>query len=109
MARNCQGRRGRACPLCPGTSDINLFCYRERIVDFDAEIADRTLDLRVAEQKLGSPKVSRSPVDQSRFRSSQRMRAKQPRIEPDTANPFGDQTRVLARRHGTVTSPAARE
>jgi hypothetical protein len=27
----------RACPLCPGTSDINLFDYRKRIVDFDAE------------------------------------------------------------------------
>src|SRR5262249_1489638 len=42
LALTCQKRRGRACPLCPGTSDINLFCYRERIVDFDAEIADRT-------------------------------------------------------------------
>jgi hypothetical protein len=62
---------GRACPLCPSTSDINLFCYRERIIDLDAEIADRTLDLRVAKQKLHGPKVSRSPVDQSRFRPSQ--------------------------------------
>jgi hypothetical protein len=62
---------------------------------FVAVIADRTLDLRVAEQKLDGPKVSRSPVDQSRFRPSQRTRAEQPRIEPDTANPFSDQTRVL--------------
>jgi hypothetical protein len=41
---------GRACPLCPATSDINLFCYRERVVDLDAEITDRALDLVVTEQ-----------------------------------------------------------
>ena len=73
---NLPRTEGQSIPLCLGTLDINLFCYRERIVDFDAEVADRTLDLRVAEQKLDGPKVSRSPVDQSRFRRpSQRMRA----------------------------------
>ena len=93
----------------PLFSDVDLLRYGERIIDLNSEIADRTLDLRVAKQKLDGPKVSRSPVDQSRFRPSQRMRAEQPRIEPDIANPFGDQTRVLACRHATVASPAARE
>jgi hypothetical protein len=31
---------GRACPLCPRDSDINLFGNRERVVNLDAEIAD---------------------------------------------------------------------
>jgi hypothetical protein len=30
---------GRACPLCPGNSDINLFCYGQGIIDLDAEVA----------------------------------------------------------------------
>jgi hypothetical protein len=41
---------GRACPLCPDDSDINLFGNRERVVHFDAEIADCAFDLGVAEQ-----------------------------------------------------------
>jgi hypothetical protein len=36
---------GRAWPLCPGTSDVNLFRYCDRIVDLNAKIAHRTLDL----------------------------------------------------------------
>src|SRR5437762_3354650 len=100
---------GRVCPLCPGRSDINLFCYGERVIDLDAEIADGALDFRVAEQELDSPEISCAPVDQGRLRPSQRMRPEQPRIEPDAANPFGDQTRVLACRHTAIRSPAARE
>jgi hypothetical protein len=37
-------------PLCPGASDINLFGNRERVVNLDAEIADRAFDLGVAER-----------------------------------------------------------
>ena len=50
---------GRACPLCPGTSDINLFCYCQSITHFDAEISDRAFDLGVAKQKLDSPKIAK--------------------------------------------------
>jgi hypothetical protein len=41
---------GRAFPLCPGSSDINLFRYCQRVIDLDAEIADRALNLGVPEQ-----------------------------------------------------------
>jgi hypothetical protein len=34
----------------PGTSDVNLFRYRERVVDLDAEVADRALNFRMAQQ-----------------------------------------------------------
>lgn len=36
LAHNLQKWLGKVCPLCPGTSDINLFCDGERIVDLDA-------------------------------------------------------------------------
>ena len=41
---------GRACPLCPGYSDVNLFRYGKGIVDFDAEVPDRAFDLGMPEQ-----------------------------------------------------------
>jgi hypothetical protein len=41
---------GRACPLCPGISDVNLFCYRERIIDLDSKVPDGAFDLGVTEQ-----------------------------------------------------------
>src|SRR5262249_35216259 len=69
-----QRRTGRACPLCPGRSGINLFRYRECIVDFDAEIADGALDLGVAEQELHGSQVAGAPVDQGRLCPPQRMR-----------------------------------
>ena len=40
---------GRACRLCPGSSDVDLFCYCKSIVNLDAKIAYCALDLGVAE------------------------------------------------------------
>jgi hypothetical protein len=31
LAQICRNWSGRACPLCPGLSDVNLFRYRQRI------------------------------------------------------------------------------
>jgi hypothetical protein len=39
-----------------------LFRYPERVVELDAEVADRALDLRVAEQELYGPQVSGAPI-----------------------------------------------
>ena len=36
--------------LCPCSSDVNLFSYGEGIVDFNAEIPDGALDLRMTQQ-----------------------------------------------------------
>jgi hypothetical protein len=41
---------GRACRLCPGTSDVNLLCYGQRVVDLNPKGADCALDLRMAEE-----------------------------------------------------------
>jgi hypothetical protein len=40
LAQSGGWRVGRACPLCPGISDINLFRYCQGVIDFDASIAD---------------------------------------------------------------------
>jgi len=32
---------GQSMSALPGYSDINLFCYRQRIVHFDAEVSNR--------------------------------------------------------------------
>ncbi len=48
------GAEGGAKPfrLCPCSSDVDLFSYGEGIIDFNAEIPDGALDLRVPQQQL---------------------------------------------------------
>ena len=52
MARFCRGRPGRAFPLCPGISDVNLFSYRKRVIDLNAEVSDGAFDFGMPEQEL---------------------------------------------------------
>jgi hypothetical protein len=56
-------RMGRACPLCPGISDINLFRYCQGVIDLDAEIPDRAFDLGMTEQELDSPEIACPSID----------------------------------------------
>jgi hypothetical protein len=60
---------GRACPLCPGGSDVDLFSYGKGIVDLDAEVSNRALDLGMAEEKLHRSEVACAPVDEGRLGS----------------------------------------
>ena len=39
LAQTRSQQAGRACPLCPGTSDLNLLRYRERVIDLNAQIS----------------------------------------------------------------------
>ena len=48
MAQSCRSEAGRACPLCPGNSDVNLFRYGQGIIDFDTEISNGAFDLGVS-------------------------------------------------------------
>ena len=48
----------------PRFSDIDLLGYGERVINLNSEIADRALDLRVAQQELNRPKISRFLIDQ---------------------------------------------
>jgi hypothetical protein len=55
LVRFCGERTGRACLLCPGISDVDLFRYREGIIHLNAKVSDGAFDLGVAEQELHSP------------------------------------------------------
>src|SRR5882724_3231321 len=101
LAQTGGWRSGRACPLCPGISDINLFCYCQRIVHFDAEVSNRAFDLGVAEQKLDSPSITGAPVDQSSLRASERVCSEMPWIQPNAPNPLRNEARILPRCHAT--------
>jgi hypothetical protein len=84
--------RGRAelVRSAPCISDINLFRYRQGVIDLDAEIQDRAFDLSVPKQELNGSEVACPAIDQGSFCAAQGMRPKQPRVEPNTADPLGD-------------------
>jgi hypothetical protein len=58
---------GRARPLCPGDSDVNLFRYCQGVIDLDAQVSDRAFDLGVSKQELHGSQIARAPID-CRFR-----------------------------------------
>jgi hypothetical protein len=47
LARFCRERTGRACLLCPGISDVDLFRYREGVIHLNAKVSDGAFDLGV--------------------------------------------------------------
>ena len=60
---------GRACLLCPAFQ--TSICSATAIINLDSEIADRALDLRVAQQELNRPKISRFLIDQRCLRPAE--------------------------------------
>ena len=87
LAQSRLRERGRACPLCPVSSDVDLFCYRERIVDFNSQVPDRALDLGVPQKQLHGSQVARPPIDEGRLCSTERMRSEQAGIQPYAGQP----------------------
>jgi len=77
MARSYRCVLGRACPLCPGISDVHLFRYCQGVIYLDAEISDSAFYFRVTEQELHGPQIARSTIDQRCLCSPQRMGAKE--------------------------------
>src|ERR1700730_6422712 len=109
MAQSGSLRLGRACPLCPGISDINLFRYCQGVIDLNAEIPDRAFDLGMPEQELDGPEIASAPIDQRSLRTPQRMRPKQPRVQSNAADPFEDETGILAGCHTAVRTAAVEQ
>ena len=64
MARRGPNGSGRACLLCPGSSDVNLFRNGEGIIDLDTEVPDSAFDLGVTEQELHGAQIAGTSVDQ---------------------------------------------
>ena len=69
------------------SSDVGLLRELQCIVDVDAQVAHRALDLRVAKQQLHGTQVACPPVDQRGFRSAHGMRPVGAALEADLANP----------------------
>src|SRR5881227_2469168 len=74
MTRLCHKQLGRAGPLCPGNSDIYLFRYCKRVIDFDPEIANRAFNLCMPKQQLDGSEIPCSPIDEACFGAAQGMR-----------------------------------
>ena len=51
-------------------SDFRLLRHLKGVVHLDSEVANGTLDLRVAKKQLHCAKVVRPPIDQRRLRSA---------------------------------------
>jgi hypothetical protein len=64
VAQRYENGMGRACLLCPGSSDINLFRYGKGIIDLNAEVRDGAFDLPVPKQELHCAQIAGTPVDQ---------------------------------------------
>ena len=61
--------RGGGGPAAEG-SDLGLLRHLKCVVHFDFEVANGTLDLRVAKKQLHCAKIVRPPIDQRRLRSA---------------------------------------
>ena len=109
LAQRGGWRTGRACPLCPGSSDINLFRYCQGVIDLDAEVSHRAFDLGMPKQKLNGPEISCSPVDQGSFYAPQRMGPKQPRVQSGASDPLRNKASILAGRHSGLGTTTTRE
>jgi len=110
MARKPYRDLSRACPLYPGSSDINVFSNFKGIVNFYAQTSDGALDLGVTEQQLYRAQVSGPLVYQCRLGSSDRVRTIQAAIQTDALQPVTQQPRVLPRRWMSVyTRPASEQ
>jgi hypothetical protein len=81
LAQTGRKRAARACPLCPGISDINLFRYGQGVIDLNAEIPDRAFNLGMPEQKLvigdvaGDGADAAGPITRTTFCSRKREMA----------------------------------
>jgi len=49
------GREGQSYSALPGSSDVDLFGYGERVIDFNAEISDGALDLGMPNSSCTAP------------------------------------------------------
>ena len=71
----------------PPKSDVNLFCYREGVVDFDAEVANSAFDLGMPQQELYGSQVAGSAIDQGCLGPAKGMRPEQVRVQSDVSDP----------------------
>jgi len=100
---------GGARQLCPGISDVDFLCNLNGVVNLDAKVAHRALDLRVAEQRLNSAQIPSPPVDQRRLGPSQGVRSELQRVKTNAGDPLANQARILPGRQTAIGPPPASE
>jgi hypothetical protein len=71
----------------PHFSDVDLLGYGKRIIDFDSQVTNGTLDFRMAQQELNRSKIARFFVDESCFSPAKGMRAVEAWIKVDHCEP----------------------
>jgi hypothetical protein len=76
---------------------LRALSQRERILDIDAEVANRALDLRMAEQDLHGMQVTCLLVDDGRLRSAERMGSVVFSAQSDPSHPFVNEPCILPR------------
>lgn len=68
-------------------SDVGLLRKDERVVTFDAEVADCALQLRVAQQELASSQIASPLVDQGNLGPTQAVGTIKGRVQPYQCHP----------------------
>jgi hypothetical protein len=72
-------------------SDVDLLRDLYSIINLDAEITHRALDLGVSELWLDYSKIAGAPLDRHCLRSEQELGAEFRGVETDTGNPLVDE------------------
>jgi hypothetical protein len=70
-----------------GGSALGPFSHLQRVIHLDAKVSDGALKFAVTKQELYGPQVFRTPVDQCRLGSAQRMGAVLLRVAADQSDP----------------------
>ena len=109
MTQSSSWEEGRACPLCPGTSDVHLLGDSEGIVHLDSKVANGALDLSMAQQELDGSQVAGSSVDEGSFRPSQRVGAVEGGVQANSGDLAGGEPGVLPSCQRPSGKAAARE
>jgi hypothetical protein len=80
-------RAEQSASALPPNPDVYLFCYREGIVDLDAELSNGAFDLRMAQKELYGSQITGSAIDQGRLGAAKRMRPEQVGVQSDVGEP----------------------
>ena len=90
-------------------SELDLLRQRQGIIDFDPEVTDGALDLRMSEKQLDRSQIAGLAVDLRRRGAAHRMRAIRAAVHPCALDPTLHDARILAGRHMGLIVDAAGE
>jgi len=92
-------RTRRPPPVLKWFSDFGLLRHLQRIIDLDAEVSDRALQLGMTEQQVNRPEILGSPVDQCRLGPAHRVGSVIAGVQSDASDPGFHDPRILPCRN----------